>query len=85
MSKERTGLRCPTCGRQALRRVRRSAETRVRNRVVVVRGIAVEECSCCGERLYDLAALARIRAARLGAANTTAARSADRRLLTADR
>jgi YgiT-type zinc finger domain-containing protein len=64
--------RCPTCGARAMRPTERDVEVRVGKRVVVVRGVSIEECSACGERLYDLAALHRIgdakRAARRHAA-----------------
>jgi YgiT-type zinc finger domain-containing protein len=47
-----------------MRRVVREVETRVGLRRMVVPDIEVEECGRCGERLYDLAALRKIRDAR---------------------
>ncbi|MBI5478298.1 MAG: YgiT-type zinc finger protein [Deltaproteobacteria bacterium] len=55
---------CPTCGRSGMQRVSRNVTTRVGAAQLVVRDVEVEECPHCGERLYDLAALRRIRAAR---------------------
>ena len=60
----KVGIRCPTCGRAAMVRRTRDVEARAGRKVIVVRGIEVEECSRCGERLYDLTALRRIREAR---------------------
>jgi YgiT-type zinc finger domain-containing protein len=42
----------------------RDVEIAVGHKRVVVRRVAAEECPICGERLYDLAALRRIREAR---------------------
>jgi YgiT-type zinc finger domain-containing protein len=41
-----------------------SVETTVRGKRLLVPNIELEECPHCGERLYDLAALRKIRAAR---------------------
>jgi YgiT-type zinc finger domain-containing protein len=47
-----------------MRRVVRDIATRRDRRAVVVKGVVVEECRRCGERLYDLAALRALREAR---------------------
>jgi len=60
----RTSIRCPTCGAAKMRRVRRSVETRSGKRCVVVPDIDVDECPKCGERLFDLEALDKIRESR---------------------
>jgi YgiT-type zinc finger domain-containing protein len=62
--KKTATIRCPTCGRPGVRRVTRDVATRIGATELVVRGVEVDECPSCGERLYDLAALRRIRAAR---------------------
>jgi YgiT-type zinc finger domain-containing protein len=62
--KSSPAIRCPTCGRPGLRRVKRDLATKVGTRSLTVHDVEVEECPHCGERLYDLAALRRIRAAR---------------------
>lgn len=56
--------RCPTCGRAAMRHVTRDVATHRAGRVVLVKGVEVEECGHCGERLYDLVALRRLAEAR---------------------
>jgi YgiT-type zinc finger domain-containing protein len=56
-----TVARCPTCGRKSMRHVVRDVATRIGTRLVTVCGIRIEECSACGERLYDLEALTQIR------------------------
>ena len=66
-------VRCPTCGKTGFRAVTRAVTARVGNRTITVRGIPVEECLHCGERLYDPAALRRIREAREAARRTRAA------------
>jgi YgiT-type zinc finger domain-containing protein len=55
---------CPTCGRRSVQPVIRTVTTHVSGRAVQVPGVALEECSSCGERLYDLAALHQLAAAR---------------------
>jgi YgiT-type zinc finger domain-containing protein len=62
--KKSAAIQCPTCGVHGMKRVSRSLTTRVGSTKVVVRGVEVEECPHCGERLYDLAALRRLRSAR---------------------
>lgn len=66
-------IRCPTCAKKGLRSVMRNVKTRVGKRAITVRGVPVEECPHCGERLYDLAALARIREARAASRRRRAA------------
>jgi YgiT-type zinc finger domain-containing protein len=73
MKRKGQASRCPTCGRLALRPKERTVSTRVGKREVKVPDIPVEECSICGERLYDLAALRRIAAARAHASRGHAA------------
>ena len=68
MSKTAKGILCPTCGEARMKRVTQDVETKVGRRKVVVRNVAVDRCPECGERLYDLAALRQIRAARDAAA-----------------
>jgi len=53
-------IQCPTCGARAMRRVERDVTVRAGKRTIVVHAIAIEECSKCGERMYDLAAFRRI-------------------------
>jgi len=65
--------RCPTCGQLAMRRVVRSIETTVGGKRTEVPNIEVEECGACGERLYDLIALRKIREARGPARRTKVA------------
>lgn len=62
--KKATGIRCPTCGRPGMPRVYRSVTIKVGGVERVVPRVAVEECAHCGERLYDLAALDKIRRAK---------------------
>lgn len=57
-------LRCPKCGRLGMTRVVRSIEATAGRKRVVVPDVEVEECGFCGERLYDLSALRKIRAVR---------------------
>jgi YgiT-type zinc finger domain-containing protein len=53
--------------------VSRTIVTTVGRKKVSVPDVSVEECSHCGERLYDLAALALIRRARTAARRRSAA------------
>ena len=57
---------CPTCGRLAMLPAVRAISTHAGDRKVRVAGVRLEECTSCGERLYDLAALRRLAAARTG-------------------
>jgi YgiT-type zinc finger domain-containing protein len=56
----KSASRCPTCGKAAMKPVARDVTTQRGGKSVVVKNVAVEECSQCGERLYDLAALRRL-------------------------
>jgi YgiT-type zinc finger domain-containing protein len=60
----RTSIRCPTCGAAGMARVVRDVKTLRGRRPVIVKGVEVEECRRCGERLYDLTALRKLAAAR---------------------
>jgi YgiT-type zinc finger domain-containing protein len=62
--KRQVGILCPTCGRGRMERVSREINTRVGRKTITVSDVEVEECPKCSERLYDLAALRRIRQAR---------------------
>ncbi len=64
MSKKVKGIICPTCGESRMERVKQSVQTRVGRRKVTVPDVEFELCPECGERLYDIAALRQIRAAR---------------------
>ena len=68
MSKTEEGILCPTCGEARMKRVTQSVETKVGRRKLTVPDVQLDECPGCGERLYDLAALRQIRAAREAAA-----------------
>jgi YgiT-type zinc finger domain-containing protein len=67
------GIHCPTCGKRGLRAVRRTVTTRVGKRAVTVRGVPLEECPHCGEQLYSLSAMRKIREAREAARASHAA------------
>lgn len=73
MKAMRTKTRCPTCGHAGMVQVERDIATRAGRKTVTVRGVSVEECPRCGERLYNLAALRRLRAVRTGRGRTRAA------------
>lgn len=66
-------VRCPTCGKGTLKHVLRDVETSAGRRRLVVRNVAIEECPECGERVYDLAALQKLRAVRRQARRPRAA------------
>jgi YgiT-type zinc finger domain-containing protein len=68
MSKTAKGILCPTCGAARMERVTQTVQTKVGRRKVTVPDVELDQCPRCGERLYDLAALRRIRAARDAAA-----------------
>jgi YgiT-type zinc finger domain-containing protein len=68
-----TDIRCPTCGHRPMTRVVRDVETKSEGVAVVVRKVQVDECPKCGERLYDLEALRRVREAREKRGRPTAA------------
>lgn len=44
---------CPMCGSKRIRRVKRDIESRKGGAVFTARGIEVEECPDCGERLFS--------------------------------
>lgn len=48
---------CPTCGTRRLRRVKRDIKSHRGGQPYVARGIEVEECANCGERLFSPEAL----------------------------
>lgn len=56
--------KCPTCGRRSMQPAVRTVITYVGSRQIKVAGVSLEECTACGERLYDLAALRKLAAAR---------------------
>lgn len=58
------GVTCPTCGLGLMRKVLRSVTTRVGHTDIVIHRIHVEECAQCGERMYGMDALRRIRSVR---------------------
>lgn len=55
---------CPMCGSKRIRRVKRSVESKRGGEVFIARGIEVEECPDCGERLYSPEAMEEIEAQR---------------------
>ena len=73
MKQDASRLRCPTCGKLTMKRVSRTVQTTVGRKRISVPDIEVEECANCGERLYDLIALRRIRQAREPARRGSAA------------
>jgi YgiT-type zinc finger domain-containing protein len=54
--------RCPTCGSQRLRKVRRDLAGEHHGQPYTVAGLEFHECPDCGERVYDRAAMRRIQA-----------------------
>ena len=56
--------RCPMCGSRRIHRVRRDLKGSFRGRGYIARGVEFEECPDCGERLYDLNAMAKLESAR---------------------
>lgn len=62
--KRRAGILCPTCGVGRMLRVVREVTTTVGRKTISVPDVEVDECPKCGERLYDLQALQRIRQVR---------------------
>lgn len=62
--KRQVGILCPTCGRGRMERVSREITTRMGRKTIIVSDVEVDECPKCSERLYDMAALRRIRQAR---------------------
>jgi YgiT-type zinc finger domain-containing protein len=51
---------CPTCGSAKIRRVRKTVTRTHAGRPYVVPDLAFWECSACGERVYDRAAIRQI-------------------------
>lgn len=43
---------CPTCGSKRIRKVTRDVTFRRRGQTVTIKGVEVEECPDCGERLF---------------------------------
>ena len=64
MTQSVSRVRCPSCGKLAMKLVTRTIRTKIGRRSISVPDVEVEECANCGERLYDLAALRTIRRAR---------------------
>ena len=54
--------RCPTCGNAKIRLVRSDYKTRIKGRDVLVPKLERQECSRCGEVLFDSEAMARLEA-----------------------
>jgi YgiT-type zinc finger domain-containing protein len=55
------------CGSKRIRRVKRSIESKRGGEVFIARGIEVEECPDCGQRLFSPEAMEEIQAQRLRA------------------
>jgi YgiT-type zinc finger domain-containing protein len=53
---------CPTCGSRRIRRVRRAIPSKRGGEPFTARGIPVDECPDCGERLFSPKALDQIAA-----------------------
>ena len=73
MKHTQSRVRCPTCGHAALKHVSRTVATKVGKRSISVPNVAVDECSHCSKRLYDMAALGVTRKARETARHRSAA------------
>jgi YgiT-type zinc finger domain-containing protein len=56
--------KCPTCGSKRIRRVRRDIKGSFRGKPYIARNVEFEECPNCGERLFDLEAMAKLETAR---------------------
>lgn len=52
--------RCPTCGSRRISRQVVTVKARVRSKSAVVRGLELEVCPDCGEKLFDLEASRRM-------------------------
>jgi len=63
-TKKKSKFSCPSCGRFTVYRVSRDVHTKVGKEEIVIKRVSIEECSHCGERLYDMAAMRQIRTAR---------------------
>ncbi|MGD1277314.1 MAG: YgiT-type zinc finger protein [Tepidisphaeraceae bacterium] len=55
---------CPTCGSRRIRRVKRDIQSKRNGETFVAKGIEIEECPNCGERLFSPEALEAIAAQR---------------------
>jgi len=73
MKRGQSQIRCPTCGHPTMKPVLRTVVTKLGRRSISVPNVRVDECVKCGERLYDLAALAVLRQARHAARRGSAA------------
>ena len=51
---------CPMCGSKRVRKVKRDVQVRRRGQSFMAKGIPVEECPTCGERLFGPASFAAI-------------------------
>ncbi|MBM4018169.1 MAG: YgiT-type zinc finger protein [Planctomycetes bacterium] len=52
--------RCPTCGGRNLRLLRSALKTKVEGRVATVPAVERQQCSDCGEVVFDCAAMERL-------------------------
>jgi YgiT-type zinc finger domain-containing protein len=55
---------CPTCGSRRIRSIKRDIESKHGGKPFVARGIEIEECPNCGERLFSPESLEEIAAQR---------------------
>lgn len=53
---------CPTCGSKHIRRVRRDVTREFHGKAYTVPAVEFEECSDCGEKLYDHDAMQKVEA-----------------------
>jgi YgiT-type zinc finger domain-containing protein len=56
--------KCPICASKRIPRVRKDIKGTFHGKPYIARGVEFEECSNCGERLFDLTAMAKLEAAR---------------------
>lgn len=56
--------KCPTCGSNKIQVIRSDYATKVQGREVVVPDLERQECSDCGEVLFDCAAMERLESLR---------------------
>ncbi len=56
--------KCPTCASRKIKVIRSDFNTKAQGRTVVVADLERQECSDCGEILFDCAAMERLEAAR---------------------
>lgn len=57
-------IKCPTCGSDRLKRVRRTVTGQIRGQPYMVPEVVVYHCPVCGEELYDPEAMKKIEAVR---------------------